>query len=75
MRGYCWGTAVYCVVLGAVGGTDRYCWGTAEYDRVLEVLGSNRGYWGIQWSTVRYCWVLIGWVAGYYWPGVRDTNG
>ena len=73
-RGYCGGTTVYWVVLGAVGGTggtwgtNRHCGVTAECwgGGVLEVLGSNRGYWGIHWSTLGYCRVLL---------GVGGTNG
>lgn len=39
--------------------TAEYWGGIAEYLVVLDVLGSNRGYWGIQWSTVEYCRVLL----------------
>ena len=60
-EGYCRGTAVYWVVLGAVGGTrgtlgtNRYCGGTSECPGGTEVQRSNKGYWGIQQSTVGYC--------------------
>jgi len=49
-------------------GTNRHCGVTAECwgGGVLEVLGSNRGYWGIHWSTLGYCRVLL---------GVGGTNG
>ena len=69
-RGVLTGTLGYCRVLG----------GTAENWGVLEVLGSNKGYWGIQWSTavmrgtVGYRWVILG-VGGYWGRGYKREMG
>ena len=65
---------------GSTRGTDRHCGGTTEYWVVLEGLGSNRGHWGILWSTVRYCWKLLGttgyWVVlGGHWLVLRVLEG